>query len=115
VQSQSIGGQVTALFLGIPGVDSTNLGRPLSSGIPVEFLNIVKPGVQYGDRLNSIDLRFGKLLKYGTTKTLVSLDIFNLFNSNTTQVFQQTYGTTYLNPLSIMSARFFKIGVQFDF
>jgi hypothetical protein len=46
---------------------------------------------------------------------LVSLDIFNLFNSNTTQVFQQTYGTTYLNPLSIMSARFFKIGVQFDF
>ena len=84
VQTQSIGGQVTALFLGIPGVDSTNLGRPLSSGIPVETLNIVKPGVQYGDRLNSIDLRFGKLLKYGNTKTLVSLDIFNLTNSNTT-------------------------------
>jgi hypothetical protein len=62
VQSQSIGGQATALFLGIPGADSTNLGRPLSSGIPVEFLNIVKPGVRYGDRLNSFDLRLGKIV-----------------------------------------------------
>ena len=68
VQSQSLGGQVTGLFLGIPGVDSTNLGRPLASGIPVEFLNIVEPGKLYGDRLNSIDLRFGKILRYGNTQ-----------------------------------------------
>ena len=115
VQSQSIGGQATALFLGIPGVDSTNLGRPLSSGIPVQFLNIVKPGAQYGDRLNSVDLRLGKVLKYGNTRTLVSLDVFNLLNSNTTEMYQLTYGTTYLNPLSITAARFFKIGVQLDF
>jgi hypothetical protein len=78
-------------------------------------LNIVKPGVQYGDRLNSVDLRFGKILKHGSTKTLVSLDVFNLLNSNTTNVYQRTYGTTYLNPLSITQARFFKIGVQLDF
>jgi hypothetical protein len=115
VQSQSIGGQVTALFLGIPGVDSTNLGRPLSSGIPVEFLNIVKPGVKYGDRLNSVDLRLGKILRHGSTKTLVSLDVFNLLNANTTERYQLTYGTSYLNPLSINSARFFKISAQFDF
>jgi hypothetical protein len=115
VQSQSIGGQFTALFLGVPGLDSTNLGRPLASGIPVETLNIVKPGTLYGDRINAVDLRIGKILRYGTTKTMVNLDIFNLFNSNTTQVYQLTYGNAYLNPLSIMSARFFKIGVQFDF
>ena len=81
-----------ALFLGIPGVDSTNLGRPLSSGIPVEFLNIVEPGELYGDRLNSVDLRFGKILRYGNTRTLISLDVFNLLNSNTTDVYQRTYG-----------------------
>jgi hypothetical protein len=110
VQSQSIGGQAI-----IAPQFQTNLGRPLSSGNVIEFLNIVQPGVLYSDRINAVDLRFGKVLRYSTTKTLVSLDIFNLFNSNTTQVFQQTYGATYLNPLSIMSARFFKIGVQFDF
>jgi hypothetical protein len=115
VQTQSIGGQATALFLGIPGVDSTNLGRPLSSGIPVEFLNIVQPGAKYADRLNSIDLRFGKILKYGTTRTMINFDVFNLLNANTTERFNLTYGAAYLNPLSIMSARFFKISAQFDF
>jgi len=110
VQSQSIGGQAI-----IAPQFQTNLGRPLSSGNVIEFLNIVQPGVLYSDRINAVDLRFGKILRYSTTKTLVSLDIFNLFNSNTAQVFNQTYGATYLNPLSIMSARFFKIGVQFDF
>jgi hypothetical protein len=115
VQSQSLGGQTVGLFLGIPFLDSTNLGRPLSSGIPVEFLNIVKPGVKYGDRLNSIDLRFGKILRYGNSRTMINLDVFNLLNSNTTERYQLTYGTTYLNSLSIMSARFFKVSAQVDF
>ena len=78
-------------------------------------MNIVKPGTKYGDRLNSVDVRFGKILKYGTTKALVNLDIFNLLSSNTTERYQLNYGTAYANPLSIMSARFFKIGAQFDF
>jgi hypothetical protein len=122
VQSQSLGGQVVALFLGIPGVDSTNLGRPLSSGIPIQFLNIVEPGALYGKRLNSIDLRFGKILRSGNTRAAINFDIYNLFNANTTEVFQRTYTppsttprSTYLDPLSIMSARFFKISAQLDF
>ena len=122
MQSQSLGGQVLALFLGIPGVDSTNLGRPLSSGIPIQFLNIVEPGKLYGDRLSSIDLRFGKILRYGNSRTAINFDMYNLFNSNTTEVFQRNYTapsttprSTYLDPLSIMSARFFKISAQFDF
>src|SRR6185503_7842624 len=85
VQSQSLGAQVLAF--NIPGVvNTTSLNQPFGSGNVVEFLNIVKPGVLYGDRLNSVDLRFGKILKYGTTRTLVSLDVFNLTNSNTTNV-----------------------------
>ena len=40
---------------------------------------------------------------------------FFLMNANTTERYQLTYGTTYLNPLSITAARFFKIGVQVDF
>ncbi|PYR46714.1 MAG: hypothetical protein DMF95_17880 [Acidobacteria bacterium] len=121
VQSQSLGGQVLAL--NIPGVvNQTSLGRPFGSGNVVEFLQIVQPGALYGNRLNSVDLRLGKILRYGRTKTMVNLDVFNLLNSNTTEVFQRTYSapstlprSTYLDPLSIMSARFFKISAQFDF
>ena len=110
VTSQSLGGQVLA----VP-VAETNLGRPLSSGNVIEFLNIVEPGTVYGERLNQADLRLGKNLRYGRTRTMVALDIFNLFNSNTPDVYQQTYGPTYMNPLSITVGRFFKISAQLDF
>ena len=110
VTSQSLGAQVLA----VP-IAETNLGRPLSSGLPIEFLNIVKPGTLNYERLSQADLRLGKNLRYARTKTLVALDIFNVFNSNTPDVYQTTYGPTYLNPLSITVGRFFKVSAQVDF
>ena len=67
-----------------------------------------------------MDLRFGKIFRYNKTRTNITLDVYNLFNSNTTEVYQRSYtppgpGSAYLNPLSIMSARFFKITGSFDF
>jgi hypothetical protein len=119
VTSQSLTG--TAFLLA--GETSVGFARPgFSNATPVQFFNIVKPGTVYGDRLNGVDLRFGKILKYGRSKTLMSVDIFNLTNSNAIDVYQQTYGptiltsqSTYLNPLSITQARFFKISAQIDF
>ena len=46
---------------------------------------------------------------------MVALDIFNVFNSTTPDVYQQTSGPTYLNPLSITVGRFFKVSAQVDF
>ncbi len=70
--------------------------------------------------MNQVDLRLGKNIRYARTKTLVALDIFNLFNSNTPDVYQTNYTppsatSTYLNPTSITVGRFFKISAQFDF
>jgi hypothetical protein len=123
IQSQSLSGQ--ALALNIPGVvNTTSLNRPFGSGNVVEFLNVVQPGALYGDRLNAVDLRLGKIFKYNRTRTQVTVDVYNLANSNTTEVYQRNYSapaaagqprSTYLDPLSIMSARFFKITAQFDF
>ena len=58
-------------------------------------LRLVQPGDKYGDRLTQVDLRFGKLLRFGRTRTLVSLDLFNAFNTNTTDVYQTFFGATY--------------------
>ena len=122
IQSQSLNGQVLSLNIPFIGLVDPNmkLNRPFGSGQAVEFFNLVDPGTLYGDRLNAVDLRFGKILKYDKTRTQISLDVYNLFNSNTTEVYQRSYsppgaGSTYLTPLSIMSARFFKITAQFDF
>jgi hypothetical protein len=97
------------------GLIQPSLGRPLAGGAPVTLLGLVKPGDLYGDRLNQVDLRFGKLLRFSGTRTLVALDLFNAFNTNTTDVYQTFYGPTYLNPASIMAARLLKISAQFDF
>ena len=114
VATQSLTAQAVALQ--IPGfLTQTSLTRGFGSGQPFTILNIVQPGELYGERLKSVDLRFGKILRYAGTKAQVSLDIFNLTNSNTTEKYQLTYGTTYLNPLQITAARFFKISAQFDF
>jgi carboxypeptidase family protein len=122
IQSQSLNGQVLSFNIPFIGLVDPNmkLNRPFGSGQAVEFFNLVDPGKLYGDRLNAVDLRFGKILKYDKTRTQISLDVYNLFNSNTTEVYQRSYsppgaGSTYLSPLSIMSARFFKITAQFDF
>jgi hypothetical protein len=122
VQSQSQSAQVLAFNIPAIGLVDPNLhlNRTFGSTQGVEFLNLLKPGTMYGDRLNAVDLRFGKVLKFASTRTQVTLDVYNLFNSNTTEVYQHSYTppsatSTYLNPLSIMSARFFKITAQFDF
>jgi hypothetical protein len=125
VQSQSLGGQVLAFNL--PGFNTTSLGRTFGSGQPVEFLNIVQPGAMYGNRLSAVDLRVSKVLKFAIlkeSKVHVNFDVYNVFNANTTEVYQRSYSapaaagaprSTYLDPLSIMSARYFKFGTQFDF
>ena len=35
-----------------------------------------------GDRLNQTDFRAGKVLRFGDTRTIVSVDLYNVFNSD---------------------------------
>jgi hypothetical protein len=109
VENQSLSGDATIFFF------NTDLGRLFSNGLPLTFVETVKPGELYGDRLTQVDFRIGKNFRFGGTRTLLALDVFNLFNSSAPDVYQQTYGATYLNPLSITVARLFKISAQFDF
>jgi hypothetical protein len=90
------------------------LGRNLS-GAAVTTVNIVKPGTLYGERLNQVDLRVAKIVRFEQRRMNVSLDLYNIFNSNAIETYQQTFGTSWLAPLGIVPARFAKLGVQFDF
>jgi hypothetical protein len=92
-----------------------SLGRPLAGNAPVTTVNIVKPGALYGDRLNQFDVRVAKLVRLEQRRLNIFLDVYNVFNSSVADNYQQTYGASWLTPLSILPARFGKLGIQFDF
>ena len=95
------------------------LGRALSGGGQLVSVNVVQPGTEYGDRLNQVDFRVSKILRFGNRRANVGVDLFNLFNTNAVYAYFQTLNTgtpaTYLQPASLVSARFAKVSVQIDF
>ena len=104
-------------------VIAPSLGRNLSNNAQNVTVNLIEPGTLYGDRLNEIDLRFAKILRFGRTRTNVGIDIYNIMNSSPVLTYNQTFVLptaanptgSWLTPTSVLQPRFFKISAQFDF
>jgi hypothetical protein len=90
------------------------LGRSLAGGASTLTVNLVEPGAMYGPRVNQLDLRVGKILRYSATRTTVSLDVFNVLNSNTVLALSNRFAN-WQAPQGIMNPRFAKVVVQFEF
>jgi len=99
-------------------VSATNLGRPFT-GAPFRNYNIVTAGEVYIERLNQIDFRVAKLLRFGGTKTSINFDFYNILNSNSVLTENATFvlapSAAWRTPQSILLPRLFKISAQFDF
>src|SRR4029453_10908081 len=70
---------------------SAALGRPASAAGTTIPIDLVAPGQVWGDRVNEIDVRIAKVLRFGRTKSTVGIDIFNLINSNAVLTYNQTF------------------------
>ena len=108
------GPQIVANYDAPNSVVSPSLGRNLAgtqANVPV---NLVEPGTMYGERMNQLDLRIGKIFRFGRFRTSASLDVFNMFNANPVLT-QSPAFATWLRPQSILLARFLKVGMQLDF
>jgi hypothetical protein len=108
------GRQIAAYFVASNAAVVPSLGRPLAGNAANVTVNIVEPGTMYSERLNQLDLRFSKLLTLGPTRSMLSLDVYNVFNENTVLT-QNNNFATWLRPQSILTARFAKVSVQVDF
>jgi hypothetical protein len=76
---------------------------------------LIDPNTVYGDRLNQVDVRVGKVLRFGRTRSTASVDFYNALNVSTVLAQNNTFGSSWLQPTSIMPARFAKVSLQFDF
>jgi hypothetical protein len=83
-------------------------------------VNLLLPGLLYGDRITQVDMRFAKVLRFHGTRADIGADLLNLFNTNTATGFIQTYdytsnGATYRRPNAIVSPRFVRFYLTVDF
>ena len=120
--------QVSGAFQSVPGRKSlatyvaTNaevaptLGRDLSAGATSTITLPVAPaGSLYEKRWNQFDLRASKIFRFGGTRVLGSLDVFNVFNSDGVLGVNSGYGPLYRLPTSILAPRLFRFAAQVDF
>ena len=117
--------------LAIGGNDSATNGQSVAAnyvvtnavaGVPLlnnqQTVNLLQPGERYGDYVRQVDLRVGKILRFGHTRTLVGIDVYNLFNANPGLTYQQTFsgtGATWFNPTSLLMPRFVRFNATVDF
>ena len=115
---------VSVTWQSLPGVQlaannntfatATTLGRGFSGG-PFRAINIVEAGQVFIERLNQIDFRVAKLLRFGGTRTNVNFDFYNVTNSNAVIAENATFGAAWRTPQVILVPRLFKLSAQFDF
>jgi hypothetical protein len=84
-------------------------------------VNLLSPGVLYTlERTNLVDMRVAKILRFAGKRTDIGIDLYNLFNSNVTSAYQQTYeqatnGAAWLRPTAIVPPRLARLNVTFNF
>ena len=93
------------------------LGRPLSGAAPNITINLLSPTDMTFPRVNQLDLRIGKILRFGGQRANISLDLFNALNADTVLGYNQAFtpGGAWLVPTSVLTARTAKFTVQYDF
>jgi hypothetical protein len=100
-----------------------SLGRlPANANInQTTTVNLLKPGELYAlERINLVDMRFAKIFRFGGRRADVGVDLYNLFNSNVTTSYQQTYeyqtnGARWLTPTAIVAPRQARFHVTLNF
>ena len=101
-------------------LQQSSLGRALAPGLAFQTVDLTLPGQVYPDRVNSLDLRLAKIVRFSRYKANVGFDFYNLFNRNTGTAFNQVYdvasnGASWLRPTTILNPRFARFNVTVDF
>jgi hypothetical protein len=111
------GAVIAANYTVTSAVAAQSLGRPLAGATPNISVNLIAPGEIYGDRVNEIDFRIAKVLKFGHTRTNVGFDIYNILNANPVLTYNNAFipNGAWLVPTSVLQSRFVKFSASFDF
>jgi hypothetical protein len=119
----SNGGSLAANYVVPNTVIQQSLGRLPANAIATQTttVNLLNPGQLYTlQRTSLVDMRFAKILRFAGRRADVGVDLYNLFNSNVTTAYQQTYeyvtnGAAWLRPTAIAAPRLARFHVTLNF
>ena len=88
-------------------------------------VNMLNPGELYGPYYTTFDLKLGKNIRFSGKRLNVGIDVYNLFNNGAVLTYQDNYDVAddpatpvvekYGQATSLLSPRFMRFSVQFDF
>ena len=117
VFQSKVGALLGANYAVPSAVVAQSIGRPPAGNLPNVTVNLVAPGSMYGDRLNQLDFRIAKILRYGRTRTMIGVDLYNAMNSSAVLTYNNTFvpGGTWLQPVTVLTGRLTKISAELTF
>jgi hypothetical protein len=83
-------------------------------------VNLLDPGDLYGEGYSIVDLKFAKNIRFSGRRLNVGVDVYNLLNNDAIRTYQDFYpadatGVPWGTPQVLLSPRFARLSVQFDF
>ena len=108
------GPQLAANYTAAAATVTPYLGRALSGNAANLTVNVVDPGTLFGERLNQLDVRVGKLLRIRNVRATINADLYNLMNASTVLTESSAFAT-WRRPQVILTARYVKFSLQLDF
>jgi len=98
------------------------LGRPLAGNAPNATINLLAPGSMYGDRVNQLDFRVAKILKFGRSRLMAGIDLYNALNSSAVLTYNlafvpqsATSAGSWLQPITFVTGRLVKFSAEITF
>ena len=112
---------LSAFVQGYPGpelnanynVTSLPDGTALTGGQRIT-VDLLPPEVLFLPFARKTDMRVMRRFNFGNTQIAPVLDIFNIFNTNTTTGVNSTYGSRWQEITRIMQARYLRIGLELE-
>lgn len=113
---------ITADYVATNAEIRPTLNRDLAAGANgTATVELLKPFTLLGGHTKQLDVRIGKsLVAAGARRVRLSLDIYNVLNSNdwqtvTTRLSSNAAANRWQRPTLILQARYFQVGTQIDF
>ena len=96
-------------------VTSAIAGRPLTGGVSSITINLADPTKLFYEYVVTTDLTASRIFRFGSRRVRTFMEVFNLVNNSTIYTRNETYGSLWFNPITLVSSRRFQFGAQLDF